>query len=335
MNESKLFRLFFFICLAASLAAHSSLCIPAHGGLQFFYDPLTGNVSLDTSATRNGSILSYSLGLNPHASDIRFRTDNLIRLSNSTFVTNRTLDVGEGFVSQPLAGFYTIGDILPTGLSEDTWGRLFADVFFKFGIYRPTDNELGDYTYSDVLGGGTPPTAEFIYGRPDREFDNSVDLIDPETLKWADAATIIYHAQTGELFLDTTDADSGYTTGILLQSEGAFLADNFIPVIDSPLTSASTDTLFQVADLIEPGVYNLGEVLPAGMMREQFESTFSNARFLSRAGFSGGSLDFAIDGLPVSFSYIQIPEPITALLVLIGTLGSTLMRLRVRLAAVH
>jgi hypothetical protein len=168
-----------------------------------------------------------------------------------------------------------------------------------------------------VIGGGTPPAAEFVYGLPDRPFDNRFAVVDPDTLAWASQATLVYHAWTGEVFLDTTGSDGGHITAFRLQSEGRFLPESWTPPAASPFASADENRLFFAADAIEPGMYSLGRMLPAGMSELEFRSLFTEARFLARAGFQQASFNFAAHGKPFATAYV-IPEPGTLVLAAAG-----------------
>lgn len=293
------------------------------GSLVFFYDPISGNVSFDTSQTRSGHINSYSLTLNPYASEIRFDPGEHVQLTSSTLVTSEELGIGEGTLSSQMSGLLTIGDVLPPGIPEGTWAELFNRTG-RIGLYSPGDTELGDSGYSDVVGGGRPPLATFVYGRPEREFDNRWDLVDPDSLVWANSARLIYRAQTGRLLLDTTGRDSGFVSGFLLNSNGQFRADRFRPPVEGIFNNATESVLAVFVDAIEPGRYNLGKVLDPHLSPSQLFDLFTNASFVGRAGFGGNlDIDFASDSMPLTLQYSAVPEPASVIFVAIG-LGLTL-----------
>ena len=106
------------------LAVGSFAAQQAAATLEFYYDPLTGNVSFDTSNTRSGVTYSYGLNFASDAS-IEFRYENHIRLSNHPLFFSEPSMLADNFVTPPLEGLFTIGDVLPTGLTEPEWTNLF------------------------------------------------------------------------------------------------------------------------------------------------------------------------------------------------------------------
>ncbi len=304
---------------------------PALAALKFYYDPNSGNVSFDTTETRTGKLFTYILRINEYGTPIRFIPENLIRVTSSSLITLEDHLIGEGTWSNPLDGLFTIGNVLPSGLSEETWNGLFGVFSFAFlyGPNQPSGTPNGNHAYVDEIGGGYPPPAELFHGPPEGEFDNRWGVIDPDWLPWAHAAKLIYRAGSGEVLIDTTGDDGGYITAYILESEGAFRPENHTPIVESWLADADADTIGMAADLIEPGQYSLGNIVQPGMTLQEFESTFSSARFLSRVGFKGGSFDFEADGLAMQLVYQAIPEPST-MMILVTSLVQILLRRKQR-----
>ncbi len=331
-------------CFCALLAAFD-----ADATLKFFYDPGTGNVSLDTTETRSGELISYNLKLpspnlaywmsrnnantprNPaldSGDEVRFR-DNQVRLSSSSFFHFDGWIASDLMLSNPVSGLFTLGDILPPNLPQSVWDRLFAGVFTgDFSTHDPdvAGDWYGIHSYTDVLGGGAPPPAEFIYGAPDRPFDNRWDLVDPATLQWATEAKLLYQPWNGEVLVDTRGPNGGHITSIWLVLEDAentgFRKDNF-----TPLESTTTPPLLLVpgaisilADAIEPGLYSLGEILETSLTAEEFDDLFAHAVFMSVEGFQGASYDF--ETLGVAFDTVIVPEP-----AVVATLSGLLLTL--------
>ena len=251
----------------------------AHATLKWYYNPLTGNVSFDSCDTRSGGLYTYAFEIYASPPAFTFRTENLLRLTTSTFFTDLTNSIGEGSFSTSLSGLYTLGDILPAGLSEHVWTTTFT-----YTLENHNNHELYSYNYSDVVGGGQPPKAQFIYGAPSGEFKNKWDLVNPDTLKWAKTATLVYQPWNGKVLVDTTGSTSGYITGILLQSNGQLLAGGFAPDITGPFNTASPKLMSIFADAIEPGVYNIGTILEGGLTLAEFEAKFTSAQFLPAPG---------------------------------------------------
>ncbi len=307
------------LCVVATLAMVFLTAAPAGATLKFYYDPATGNVSFDTAETRSGEAVEYVFGFIDRCGDIppwEFRPENMIRLSSSTLWNATPTYIGDSTQATPWRGLYTIGDILPAGLSGEEWSTAFAYTYYpQRGTYY--------YVYMDQLGKGEPPAAEFIYGPPEGEFVNRWDLVDPDTLTWATTAKLIYR-RSGEVLIDTTGAAGGYISAVLLSSNGAFRPDGFTSFTDSPFNYTTDGSIFQVDDAIEPGVYSLGRILPRGLSAAEFEETFTYAQFLGRAGFQGGSFDFVTHGRAMSLVYAAVPEPATAVLMVVACLAALL-----------
>jgi hypothetical protein len=308
------------LILALALAAVAGA---ADAALKIYYDPLTGNVAFDTAETRSGQLFVYNLELASNA-PFTFRVDEHIRLTESTFAIVDSLQVGEGTLSSPVGGLLTIGDVLPIGLSEQVWATQFA----SSNNYRSPPSGLGRHLYVDVIGGGEPAPAEFIYGRPTGEFDNKLDLIDPNTVTWAGSAQLVYHAQSGHVDIVTNGIGGGHTTGIYLESAGQFQMAGLEPSLlpGGAFDTFNANVIFKVADLIEPGVLSLGEVLPAGLSLSEVEGLLSTAKFFERAGFRAPDLDFVDGGVSLSIAVIAAPEPATAGIAGVALLGLVAFR---------
>lgn len=299
----------------------------ASAQLKFYYDPETGNVSFDTRSTRSGGISLYYFGLNGRSPDYpnaprnppwEFRTEDLIRLSESGYFDRNPHMIGEASLANMWRGLYTIGDVFPTGLSEEFWTTAFV---------RPEDGSDPRhgapfvYGYTDVVGGGYPPSAEFIYGRPEGEFKNKWDLVDPATLNWATAASLVYFPATGEVVVDTTVAGGGYFSALILESENLFNAAGFDPFFRGPYVDATDSLIGVFGDAFEPGRYSLGSILPTGLTPAEFEAAFERAEFLGRTGFKSQDFNFEAEGLALSLQYVPEPSNLAMFAVACGALA--------------
>lgn len=291
--------------LFAVLIAPLVLASQSRAALNFYYDPADGTVAIDTSQTRRGETFSYSLTLRLAADTYAFRFENFIDLFGAGLSEATAHRVASNTLSNPISGYYTIGEILPPGISSEVW----LDLFKHYGA---TFKHPGHHSYADVVGGGLPPAADFFYGLPDREFDNKWDIVDPDTLAWASHVTLVYQPHNGELLVDTTGPNGGHITSVLLKSDAQFLPEGFAPFIEGPLISASENSVAVFADAIEPGRHSLGQVLPSGLSLEEFEASITEAKFISRAGFDRPTYDFEGDGGDMALAYqIGVPEPTT------------------------
>ncbi len=305
-----MFRFFFRLTIALALLA-CSLGAESLAGLQFYYDPDTGNVSFDTTDTRTGAIYLYALKLRTLETSTRFISDNHVRLSNSTLYLAREDTVQETTLDAPLRGLFTVGNVLPSDLSEETWLGLFNENSITGEKRGDPDAPIrGVYGYVDQLGGGPAPQAEFIYGAPAGEYDNRWSLVDPSILDWAEEAQLIYVASSGEVLIDTTGPNSGYISSYFLQSDDEFLFENYHPVTDSVFVDVGSRTLALLANAIEPDRYNLGRILEPGMSLSELETTLTKAEFLAQAGFSSArNFDYEVDGITMKLVYQAVPEP--------------------------
>jgi hypothetical protein len=306
------------------LVLFQSLAVPAFATLKIYYDPDTGNISFDTSLTRSGEIFNYYFRIDEQATPWRFRPENLVRLSTGTLFTAWPNEVGDSTQTSPWRGLYTIGDVFPAGFTEEYWTTAFSGGFFNH--INPVS-----YGYVDIPGNSNTPPAEFIYGRPQGEFENHWDLVDPNTLTWAQTARLVYHAWSGEVIVDTTGASGGHISSLLLLSNERFNPEGFVAFSDGPFNSATESEIGLFADAIEPGRYSIGTILPAGLSAAEYQAAFTSARFLGRAGFNGGSFDFETHGAPMLLQYLAVPEPNCMALSITGLLiAGALVRLKRR-----
>jgi hypothetical protein len=275
----------------------------AHAALKFYYDPVTGNVAFDTAATRSGKLHSFVLNISRQGNPpFTFLYENQVRLSTSTFFTSEPRQISDSTQGEQWEGLYTIGNILPANLAETTWTTFF-ETFLAAG-----PSGQGSHSYVDIVGGGMPEPAEFLYGAPSGEFKNRLDLVDPDSLSWASHAELRYQPATGEVQVTTQGPLGGYITGLHLKSNGSFLPQGFAPTFTTgPFTETTTTDIFAMVDLIEPGQYSLGEILPAGLSSQQFSEAIASARFSGRAGFKQIAFDF--DANSDAFALTFIPEP--------------------------
>lgn len=308
----------------AGILACGALGSAAEANFTYYYDPATGNVSFDTGSEK---IWGYGLGFNHFRvnelpTGLQFIPENHISLFPSTFIVSMPDAIEHVSTSEEISGYFTIGDVLPKNLPEELWTNLFLT---NIGTeYRADDprSTLGYHlflTTRETSVGDLPP-ADFIYGQPDRTFDNRWDVVSPDDLDWASSARLIYNPFTGEVEIDTTGPDGGHISYWAIQSDGAFLAENFTPWVDVPFTTANSDVIGFAADAIEPGVYSAGAILPAGLSLGEVQAAFTSARFMGRAGFGGSSFDIEAHGVDFSFA-LAVPEPQALWLLTMGAIG--------------
>jgi hypothetical protein len=316
-----------FIRAASSQLIILLLVTEASAQLKFYYDPDTGNVAFDTTSTRNGKLYTYLFELNPRSGfnpngpvnlPWEFRAENLIRLSQSTFYAQEPRTIGDTTQSTGWRGLYTIGDVMPIGLTEEFWKTAFVHTLYRNGTFA--------YGYVDVIGGGDPPAAQFIYGRPTGEFKNKWDLVDPATLNWATAANLVYFPLTGEVVVDTSVAGGGYFSALILESASKFNPAGFDPFFQGPFVDATSSLIGLFGDAFEPGRYSLGSILPTALTQSEFEAVFDRAEFLGRAGFKSQDFNFEAQGLSLSLQYVPEPSVLPFLVTACGSLACCLRK---------
>jgi len=316
------FRGYFRFPLFLGLVAACSAAVSSRAELQFFYDPATGAVAFDTAGSPTGFLAAYEFFLDGREADgFAFRGENHVRISNETTFASEPSWLTDSSYTKPLQGFYSIGEVFPVGLSESQWSTLFR--IYTIGT---VGESIGRYFYSDLIapGQGSAPstlTIDFVYGIPDRPFDNRLDLLDPDEIQWANTAALRYDARTGELTLDTTGADSGYIASYNLTSDGAFNGAAYTPPTDSQFVIGDANNISLFTSILEPGVYSLGAILEAGLSSQEFEHIFATASFIARAGYDLGSFDFEADGQALSFTWVPEPSSLALMIVMWSGLG--------------
>ena len=304
--------LFAGLALVAAFAATH----PAAATMIFYYDPATGNVAFDSRETRSGETLSWGLSLYTAFPEIQFRTDKHIRLTDSPFFELAPSSIFEYFGGQGFRGLYTVGDILPPGLDEQTWSTLFSVP----STPSPEEPVPGLYSYIDVLGGEFIPPAEFRYGPPPDLPLNYWSTVDPLSLEWATAAKLIYNYVTGEVTLDTTGPNGGHISIFFLQDPlGRFIPSQATSFPQATLQSVTETSYALTAGAISPNQYNLGAILPAGLSNAEFGDLVDSSLFVAREAFNGADFNIVIHGK--SFESSTVPTPATGMMLGLAVLG--------------
>ena len=289
--------------------------------VEFFYDPATGNVSFDTSNTDTGVASAIGLEIFPAATQIRFDTDSRTLLSNTSFFDSTPTVLAGATLGEPWQGLYTVGNVLPTQLSEEDWSSLFV-------------SPNGNSQFLELFGLGTGSTqqAQFRYGRPDGEFNNRDDLLAPESINWANEATLLYKPSGGDVILDTTGPNGGYVSAFSLTSPHENQFENFIsPAAASRLQVDSNGIAFFAESPLAAGIYNLGSLLPHDLSESDVATFFDRAAFLTTTGQGDTDLDFLASStsFKIAISPTSIPEP-TSVCFLLGMTTACLSQHRQR-----
>ena len=249
-----------------------------------FYDSATGEVFLDIQS-ENGQIVGFDL----RSAEGLMITDNYLRLGDPTllfFVTETYLsDASPPDNSRP-DGLYGIGPIFPPGMSE-------ADF-------------LSDVTSANW---GRPGTSKFFPFEIDFGQPTGIPINDPDLPRlqsaWAESVALRYFAPTGELTLDTTGAQGGYISHLVLM--GDFLADQAVsPGFD---VWEATDELIYGLGLLDHGVYELGALLEPGLSPEELTDALSQSGWKGPAGVGISGFDVGSSAGRVAFALVHVPEP--------------------------
>ena len=307
-----------------SLALTLSLALPVNAqrivgeNLPAYYDVATGNLTIDTTNVFEGESIGYGL----QWWGTPFRPENHTPFMDTFFVTSTRGSIGEVNLDSPApGGVYSLGNILPIGLSEQ---ELIDQFFGPDDRGRPAGPSWTGrkYSVSAGLGDGTIHVLEPIYSPSPFPAINDESNSTPIVEKWANEVTLAYTASTGELILDTSGENGGVIWSYRLTlDQPLFDVENFTPVIDN----APTQMMKSVSDSqkivevgfsgIPEGTYSLGNVLPAGLNQGELSSLFATSRFIGEPGHSVASLSIDVSGTEMSLVY-SVPEPGSAFLVL-------------------
>ncbi len=294
---------------ATLLCALGATVVAPHADafLLTYYDPATGEVLFETPATGIGSDVgfdTYQLEINQPL----FNLDNWIELLPNNFLpdSNTTSLKFENALGLQLTGLYTIGEILPAGLTESEMNALWIPGDATTGTGSLARGGLG------FLGTGLQPLS-FIYG------DAPGEPINEPLAPTAQSADFIYDFTTGEVTLKSDDPELGGTmNGIFFQSDGAFQSENFINIFPDGLDTINDSVLATTGSPIDPGEYEIGAVLEPGLTLAELESTVFDARFFGDGGIPIFNTRGTEDG--TAFTFIVVPEPATGMLAALGGL---------------
>lgn len=305
------------LCTLALMVATPSLTEAVVAPI--FYDPSTGNLTMDVTNAPGGVMGGYSLkspgGLFISSSHTRF-------VDTQVFTTLPT-EIGEAQPFGNLApGVYSAGNVLPTGMSETQ----VLDVL-----------DLGNSIWVGGLGTGTN-TFGLVYGPSPFPALNDPNA-PPPVVNWASEATLIYNPINGNLSLDLTGTTGGAIAGYQLASDtNSFVPSEFQPAGTLGYFDAFTDLIVEAEYAgIADDLYDLGNILPAGLTLGQLETHLTSAKFLSAPGHGLNDFDIETNGvnfsLQLASAIAPVPEPSTYVLASLGLLGFAFLARRRTLTA--
>ncbi len=265
--------------------------------LPAYYDVQTGNLTIDVTNIEGETLTSYNFNAFGAGG---FRPDNHTPIMN-TFFVNATEDaISENNFDGIAAGVYSLGEILPIGLSEEQ----LRDTYFH-GTNGGIQDRYVNYYAIGALGGG-----EYHVFRPIYSPSPFPTLNDPTVglgtiERWAEVVLLTYNATNGGLTIDSTGERGGtFWTYEISLTAPEFNVDAFQPVSSLP-PALREDYITEVSFTgISEGVYYLGPVLPSGMTVDEVEVLLDQVRFIGEPGHWSDSLDVEISGVEMAFAFL-------------------------------
>ena len=257
-----------------------------------YYDPLTGNLTMDASVSPDGTFSGYAISA-PRGG---FAPGDFTPFMGSIYTTATNNAIGEHDLLGFTAAVYSLGAVMPANLTAE-----------GLSPYRASHVD-GDGLLTK-FGGGEILDFEWIYGpSPFTPVNQGVNG-PPTPERWAEHARLLYSELDGSLFLDSTGDRGGWLAMYNIQLEGGeFQTENFNSAADG-FTVAKLDSLTEVATGgIPEGRHNLGTVLPAGLSAEELRSQIHSASFIGLPGNTGGTLDIGSNGQDLALDYVPDPN---------------------------
>ena len=204
------------------------------------------------------------------------------------------------FLESEPTGIYSVGNILPVGLSEQG----FYD-FFVEGVAFGSVDDFEENVMAIRLNYGPAP------GEPLNDDRLDIDI------NWAENVDVIYNTNTGQVDLSADGEFGGY--GITFR-QPIVLPDEFVAITDAPGNTVEIDSesiLELGRNPIPAGYYPIGTILPTGFTAESIAGMVSNAFFV--AARPGRNLSFS-RGEAMGISVVPEPAmtPCLAVVLLIG-----------------
>ena len=122
---------------------------------------------------------------------------------------------------------------------------------------------------------------------------------------------LYYDVRTGNVTVDTTEVTGGVLTGYVLTVPfDGFIVDNFTPFMDTFFFTANERVVGESQfSGISPGVYSLGNVIPAGLLEEELGEYFGPTLPFGRTAFDYFAVGEPGSGTFHLFSPQYIPSP--------------------------
>ncbi len=273
--------------------------------LPAYYDASSGNLTINTTNVHEGTFLGYVLDA---LGDGEFRSENHTPIMNAPgFVTANNNKVGEANFDGVDGGVYSLGEILPPGLSfEELRDTYFGvDVFGRPGI--PSNREV-NYYVTGPAGSGIHHLLSPIFS-PSPHVPINDETMGPTSVdRWATEVSLRYNLLDGTLAIDSTGENGGAIISYSIQlTSPSFDIESFQP-IGTLQPVATADNIAEVVFTgIDEGIHSLGPILPTGLTTEEVSALFDTLLFIGEPNHSVDALDVNVSG--AAMSLLVVPEP--------------------------
>lgn len=280
--------------------------------LPFYYDAATGNATVDLTNVFGGESAGYGFGYSAAVCEspcVPLRAENHTPFMGGAFTQSTAALVGESNFAGVSAGVYSLGDILPIGLTEQE----LVDTYFT---PDPVRNWV-QYSAIGPAGSGIQHAFQPIYSRSPFPAQND-SSVGPETgvEQWATEAELRYNELTGDVTLDSSGRNGGAMFSYELElTEPVFRTSEYRAVSGFGTTNGELDHIVEVDwNGIPAGEHSLGRILPTGLTPKELVGVIDSAKFLGELGHDVDSFDIDVNGHALAISHI-VPEPNSVLMI--------------------
>ncbi len=290
--------------LLSQRLAHGQITAPGVE-VPLYYDPDTGNLTMDATDLPSGELYSYAIGFkgatfDPVAAGIpSFRKDEFTPFMGTVWGGGTDWTLGEiDHKDSVPAGVYSLGNVLPPNLEAglvDLMAELTANT-----------TEFGSVL--DALGQGYGHYWDVIYGKSPFEPLNGNGSWIPAYERWAESVTLLYDMTNGKLAIDSTGEAGGALSafGLQFHDQAPVNRENWAPMGDvSDFDENGLLSEFFTAGLPE-GRYELGRLLPTGLTADDVTGFLDSSLFVGQPGHTN-PFSLEVNGEPLQIRVV--PEP--------------------------
>ncbi len=289
--------------------------------LPLYYDQSTGNVTIDTTNISGGEFVAYTFSRRG-LFDIGYQPDGHTPFMPNLLPVGATeRNIGEtSWPNEPLLpGVYSIGNILPAGLTPDEltesyfgesgflW-TLSEQSLFTYGAYGSFDLDPEQFHVFDINYAPSPFPA----------LNDPSASTEEREIVWATEASLEYDPGDGGLVLNSTGPNGGrlFSYQIVL-NEDVFRTDEFTPATNPFFSTIGPEVLTEVSRM-DAGVYHLGSVLPPDLDYDGLARLIDQATFTGEPGHGPDAIDLSVHGRPMAIAIVPEPTDSLRLAILAG-----------------